>query len=92
MKDNKSKPDQTESYRSMLGDMLTDSRSLVDEIGENVKAVARASLGNLDVVSRDEFDGQVALLKRTRARIEQLEAEMLELLTQIDELQNQSSE
>ena len=71
---------------------MTDSRSLVDEIAENAKAVARASLGNLDVVSRDEFDGQVAVLKRTRARIEQLESEMSKLLTKIDELQNQSSE
>ena len=92
MRDNNSKPDPTESYRSMLGDMMTDSRSLVDEIAENAKAVARASLGNLDVVSRDEFDGQVAVLKRTRARIEQLESEISKLLTKIDALQNQSSE
>ena len=91
MKDSKSKRDPAESHRSMLEDLLTDSRSLVDEIAENAKAVARASLGKLDVVSRDEFDGQVALLKRTRARIEQLESEMSALVTKIDELQNQLS-
>ncbi|MEC8008643.1 MAG: accessory factor UbiK family protein, partial [Pseudomonadota bacterium] len=47
---------------------------------------------NLGVVSRDEFDGQVAMLRRTRARVEQLESEISKLLIKIDELQSQSSD
>jgi hypothetical protein len=49
--------------------------------------VAKSALGNLDVVSRDEFDAQKAVLLRTRARVEQLEAEIETLLTKLDELE-----
>ena len=92
MSDNKSKSDPTGSISSVLGDMLTDGKLLADEVADNGKAFARAALGNLGVVSRDEFDGQVAVLKRTRARVEQLESEISELLAKIDELQNPSKE
>ena len=92
MSEGKSKPDPTKSISSTLGDMLVVGKSLADEVADNAKAVAQVALGNLDVVSRDEFDGQVAMLKRTRARVEQLESEISELLTKIDELQNQSSD
>ena len=92
MSDSKSKPGPTESISSTLEDMLTDGKSLADEVADNAKAVARVALGNFGVVSRDEFDGQVAVLKRTRARVEQLESEMSELITKIDELQNRSSD
>ena len=48
----------------------------------------RSALGNLDVVSRDEFDVQVPFLRRTRARIEQLESEVASLLAKLEELEN----
>ena len=92
MSDRKSKPDPTKSKSSTLGDVLVDGKSLADDVADNAKAVARVALGNLGVVSRDEFDGQVAVLKRTTERVEQLESEIMELLTKIDELQNQSSD
>ena len=92
MSEEETKPDPNGSILSMLGDMLTDGKLLADEVADNAKAVAGVALGNLGVVSRDEFDGQVAVLKRTSERVEQLESEILELLTKIDELQNQSSD
>ena len=53
----------------------------------NAKAVARSALGNLDVVSRDEFDAQTAVLQRTRLRVEQLESEIDLLLRKVEALE-----
>ena len=92
MSDRKPKPDPIGSVSSTLGDMLVDGKSMADEVADNAKAVARVALGNLGVVSRDEFDGQVAMLRRTRVRVEQLESEISKLLIKIDELQSQSSD
>lgn len=92
MSDRKPKPDPIGSVSSTLGDMLADGKSIADEVTDNAKAVARVALGNLGVVSRDEFDGQVAMLRRTRERVEQLESEISTLLIKIDELQNQSND
>tara|TARA_E500000178_G_scaffold356247_1_gene432751 strand:- start:3782 stop:4060 length:279 start_codon:yes stop_codon:yes gene_type:complete len=92
MSNRKPKPDPIGSVSSTLGDLLADGKSMADEVTDNAKAVARVALGNLGVVSRDEFDGQVAMLRRTRERVEQLESEISTLLIKIDELQDQSSD
>lgn len=92
MSDRKPKRDPIGSVSSTLGNMLADGKSVADDVADNAKAVARVALGNLGVVSRDEFDGQVAMLRTTRARVEQLESEISKLLIKIDELQSQSSD
>ena len=89
MSDRKPKRDPIGSVSSTLGDMLADGKSVADDVADNAKAVARVALGNLGVVSRDEFDGQVAMLRTTRARVEQLESEISKLLIKIDEHQSQ---
>jgi BMFP domain-containing protein YqiC len=43
------------------------------DLESNFRAVLRASLTKLDLVSRDEFDAQMRVLERTRARLEELE-------------------
>lgn len=43
------------------------------------KAVVQNALSKLDVVSREEFDSQMVVLARTRARLEALEAKVVEL-------------
>src|ERR1700733_16097520 len=48
-------------------------RALQQDLESNFRAVLRASLTKLDLVSRDEFDAQVRVLERTRARLEELE-------------------
>jgi ubiquinone biosynthesis accessory factor UbiK len=50
------------------------ARHIQADLEENFRAVLRASLGRLDLVSRDEFDVQSKVLQRTRARLEALEA------------------
>lgn len=49
------------------------------DIEKNVKAMLQAGLTRLDVVSREEFDTQAAVLARTREKLEQLEARVAEM-------------
>lgn len=44
------------------------------ELEKQFKGLLQNALGKLDVVSRDEFDGQMLVLQRTRQRMEALEA------------------
>jgi hypothetical protein len=44
-----------------------------------IKAVLTSSLEKLDVVSRQEYDLQVAVLAKTRAKLEALESQVAEL-------------
>jgi BMFP domain-containing protein YqiC len=48
-------------------------RAIQKDLENNFRAVLRASLTKLDLVSRDEFDAQMRVLERTRARLEELE-------------------
>jgi len=49
------------------------------EIEAQLKGIVQGALSKLDVVSRDEFDSQMVVLARTRARLEALEAKVAEL-------------
>ena len=48
------------------------------DVEENFKAVLQSALTRLDLVSRQEFDVQVAVLRRTREKLEALEARLAE--------------
>ncbi|MGH8229455.1 MAG: accessory factor UbiK family protein [Steroidobacteraceae bacterium] len=54
-------------------------RGMQQDLEANFKAVLRATLGKLDLVTRDEFDAQAKVLERTRAKAESLEARIAEL-------------
>ncbi|WP_120994350.1 accessory factor UbiK family protein [Stutzerimonas urumqiensis] len=49
------------------------------EFEAQFKALVQSALSKLDVVSREEFDSQMVVLARTRARLEALEAKVAEL-------------
>ena len=44
-----------------------------EELQQNFKSVLQAGLGKLDLVTREEFDVQRAVLARTRDKLEALE-------------------
>ena len=46
------------------------------QIDRNAKSLLQSALTRLDVVSREEFDAQAEVLKRTRERLEALEAQI----------------
>ncbi len=65
--------------RRLLESVPPSVRALQADLESNFRAVLRANLGKLDLVARDEFDAQVRLLARTRARLEALEARLAAL-------------
>jgi len=48
-------------------------KSVRDDLEQNFQSVLRAGLGKLDLVSREEFEVQQAVLQRTREKLEALE-------------------
>jgi BMFP domain-containing protein YqiC len=68
-----------EQVQGMLGD-----GGLKTEVDKGVKSLAQSALGKLDMVSRDEFDNQAEILRRTRARVEELEQEVAALAAELE--------
>ncbi len=63
-----------------LADAVPESvRSFGRDMEGNFKAVLQAQLSKLDLVSRQEFDVQAALLARTQATLASLEARVKDL-------------
>lgn len=50
--------------------------TLKDGLSENLKAVLQNWLADLDLVTREEFDAQTAVLARTRAKLDALEKQL----------------
>ena len=61
---------------SLVPPGLRESR---EELQQNFKSVLQAGLGKLDLVTREEFDVQRAVLARTRDKLEALERQLVEL-------------
>ena len=71
--------DSIESLAKKLGDAVPEGlRSMRKELEQNFRSVLRTGLGKLDVVTREEFEVQEAVLARTRERLEALEKRLAE--------------
>ncbi|GAB3386044.1 accessory factor UbiK family protein [Azotobacter armeniacus] len=55
------------------------------ELEAQLKALLQSAFSKLDLVSREEFDSQMAVLAHTRARLEALEAKVAELEARLGE-------
>ena len=63
-----------------LADSVPESlRAIGRDLEGNFKAVLQAQLSKLDLVTRQEFDVQTAILERTRAKLADLESRLKEL-------------
>ena len=56
-----------------------DARNLGADLENNFRSVLRSGLGQLDLVTREEFEVQEAVLAKTREKVEALEARLKEL-------------
>lgn len=63
-------------------------RQLRGDIEENIKAVLRETLSRMELVTREEFDVQTALLSRARSRLEAMEAELRTLEQRVAALES----
>lgn len=58
--------------------------SVGKELEKNLRALANSSFNKLDLVGREEFEAQTAVLARTREKIEALEKQFDELSHQLN--------
>lgn len=51
-------------------------RSVRDDLEKNFQSILKSGLGKLDLVTREEFEVQEAVLARTREKLEALESRL----------------
>lgn len=54
-------------------------KSVKEDLEKNIRAVLQSAFTKMDLVTREEFDVQAALLKRTREKLQTLEQKLAEL-------------
>jgi ubiquinone biosynthesis accessory factor UbiK len=67
--------------QTVLKTLPNDGAAVKGELKENLTAALEASLTRMNIVTREEFDAQSALLQRTRIKLEKLERELDSLLS-----------
>lgn len=74
----------------LASQLFQDIRSKVSQFesssglsSSKLKAIVESNLRKLNLVTREEFDAQVSVLKRTREKVQQLEAQIKELEEQV---------
>lgn len=71
--------DSLSDLASKLADSVPEGlRSMRKDLEENFRSVLAAGLGKLDLVTREEFEVQEAVLARTREKLEALEKRLEE--------------
>ena len=72
--------DSVENLAKKLAESLPEGlRSMRDDLESNFRGVLRSGLNKLDLVTREEFEVQEAVLARTREKLEALEAKLAAL-------------
>ena len=61
------------------------ARLAKDDLEQHARAAVLSVTARLDLVTRDEFDAQVAVLQRTRQKVDALEARVAELEARLAE-------
>ena len=76
MIDQKTLDDLTEKLSNAVPDGI---KVLKSDLEKNIRAVLEATLRNMNLVSREEFDVQAALLSRSMEKLRQLEQQIEQL-------------
>ena len=71
--------------QEQVSQVLPDAtKSAQEDMASHIKILVSGIISKLDLVSRDEFDTQQAVLERTRTRLEQLEKDFSALESRLD--------
>jgi len=65
--------------KRLMGSLPEGMQSMQQDLETNVKGALHSVLGKMNLVSREEFDVQQAVLMKTRAKLEQLLERLAEL-------------
>ena len=73
-------PKQLDDLTDRLVDLLpTGVRDMQQDIEKNIRAMVQSTFSKMDLVTREEFDIQTAVLARTREKLESLEKQLADL-------------
>lgn len=62
-----------------ITDSFADIKEIKHDVEKNVQAVLQSAFAKVDLVTRTEFDAQVAVLAKTRKKLEALEKKLEEM-------------
>lgn len=80
------KPFQIDELAKKLSSFMPSSmQNLQDDVEQNIRSSLESGLRKMNLVSREEFDIQNAVLLRTREKLEALEKVVISLETQLTE-------
>ena len=81
------KPDELlNQFLRQLNDVITPGAEMLsNEVQQKMRTAAQATFDKLDLVTRDEFDAQRAVLARSREKLEAMEKQLAELETRLDD-------
>lgn len=79
MTDDSSRPSLDDLARELADVVPRNLKAIGEDLERNFKSLLQAGLGKMDLVTREEFDLQVAVLERTREKLDALEARLAEL-------------
>ena len=81
------KPDDLiNQFLHQLNTVITPGAEMLgSEIQQKIRTAAQATFDKLDLVTRDEFDAQRAVLGRTREKLELVEKQLAELEARLTE-------
>ena len=65
--------------QKVAGSLPSGLQILKEDMERNLRAVLEAALAKMDLVTREEFDVQSAVLARTREKLQRLESRVAEL-------------
>ena len=65
-----------ELAQRLVGALPEGLKTLQEDVGRNLRGSLEAGLSRLDLVNREEFDVQAAVLARTREKLSRLEAQV----------------
>lgn len=76
-------------FLHQLNNVITPgAEALGSDMQQKLRTAAQATFDKLELVTRDEFDAQQAVLKRSREKLEQLEQQLARLEAQLENRQD----
>ena len=79
MNEQSDRPSLDDLARQLADAVPGNVKAIGEDLERNFKALLQSAMGRMDLVTREEFDVQVAVLARTREKLEALEARLAEL-------------
>lgn len=76
--------DSIDKLAQQIGDLFGQN-TLSQDIQRNLRVLIQSGFDKMDLVTRDEFDAQTAVLEHTRTKLDQLEKQLNELTQQLND-------